>query len=393
MNGKIFSEEKIGGLSLHNRILKAGCFEGMSQNGGVTPALIDHHRNIAIGGTAMTTVAYCSVTSDGRAFEHEMWMREELIPGLKKLTNEVHENNAAASIQLGHCGYFASRSVIRKRPMGASPKFNLFRLSYCRQMTIADIDEKINDFVKAAEIAKKSGFDAIEIHAGHGYLLSQFLSPFTNKRNDEYGGSLKNRVRFTSEIVKRTRKSLGKEFPILVKMNLRDGMKGGLELEEAIETAKMLEQAGASAIIPSSGFTSKTPFRMLRGKLPVSGMVANQNNWFMKLGLLLFGKFIVQEYPFEKIFHLEDATKLKDVVGVPVVYIGGITSAEDIKTVLDAGFDFVQLGRTLILDPEFPNKVKQNMKLTNNCDHCNRCVAAMDGGGVYCVSQEKGFLE
>ena len=390
---QIFKLGKIGGLTLPNRIIKAGCFEGMSQNGGVTPALPNHHKEIAAGGTAMTTVAYCSISYDGRAFEHEMWMRDELIPELKQLTKAIHENGALASIQLGHCGYFASPSVIGKRPMGASPKFNQFRLSYCRQMTREDIVEKINDFVKAAEIAKASGFDAIEIHAGHGYLISQFLSPYTNKRKDEFGGPLKNRARFAAEIIKRVRESLGKEYPILVKMNLRDGMKGGLKLNKAIEAAKLFEQAGADAIIPSSGFTSKTPFRMLRGKLPIMGMVANQKKWFMKLGLLLFGKMMVQEYPFDKLFHFDDASKLKDAVNIPVIYIGGITSAEDIKTVLDAGFDFVQLGRTLILDPDFPNKIKRNIELTNNCDHCNRCVAAMDGGGVYCVSGEKGFLE
>jgi 2,4-dienoyl-CoA reductase-like NADH-dependent reductase (Old Yellow Enzyme family) len=388
----IFSEAKLGTLVLPNRIIKAGCFEGMSQNGGVTPALINHHVEVSRGGAAMTTVAYCSVSYDGRAFEHEMWMHDELIPDLKVLTKAIHENGALASIQLGHCGYFASPSVIGKRPIGASPKFNLFRLSYCRRMSRQDIEEKTNDFVLAAEMAKSSGFDAIEIHAGHGYLISQFLSPYTNKRIDKYGGSLENRMRFPGEIIKGIKKSLGKDFPILVKMNLRDGMKGGLELEEAIKAAKLFEQAGADAIISSSGFTSKTPFRMLRGKLPISGMIANQKNWLIKLGLLLFGKFIVQEYPFEKLFHFADASKLKDAVNIPVIYIGGITSKDDIDQVLKAGFDFVQLGRTLILDPEFPNKMKQDIELTNNCDHCNRCVAAMDGGGVYCVSGEKGFL-
>jgi 2,4-dienoyl-CoA reductase-like NADH-dependent reductase (Old Yellow Enzyme family) len=390
---EIFSEGEIAGLTLPNRIIKAGCFEGMSQNGGVTPALINHHVGISKGGTAMTTVAYCSVSYDGRAFEHEMWMHDELIPELKLLTKAIHDNGARASIQLGHCGYFASPSVIGKRPMGASPKFNLFRLSYCRRMSQQDIKEKVNDFIKAAEMAKASGFDAIEIHAGHGYLISQFLSPYTNKRKDKFGGSLENRTRFPGEIIKGVRKALGKEFPILVKMNLRDGMKGGLELDEAIETAKLFEKLGASAIIPSSGFTSKTPFRMLRGMLPISGMVANQKKWYMKLGLLLFGKMMVQEYPFEKLFHLDDAKKVKEVLNIPVIYIGGITSKEDTIKVLDAGFDFVQLGRTLILDPDFPNKMKQNIGLTNNCDHCNRCVAAMEGGGVYCVSGEKGFLE
>lgn len=390
---QIFSKAKIGNLELHNRIIKAGCFEGMSQNGGVTEELINHHREIAIGGTAMTTVAYCSVSFDGRAFEHEMWMREELIPDLKRLTNQVHKEGAKASIQLGHCGYFASKSVIKQRPIGASPKFNLFRLSYCKQMSKQDIEEKTNDFVRAAEMAKASGFDAVEIHAGHGYLFSQFISPYTNKRKDDYGGSLENRMRFLIDVIKRIKETLGPELPILVKMNLRDGMKGGLELTEAIHAAKMFEEAGASALIPSSGFTSKTPFMMLRGKLPISGMMANQKNGFMKLGLLLFGKVMVQEYPYHGLFHLEEAIAIVQAVNIPVIYIGGVETSEDINTALNAGFQFVQVGRALIHDPDFPNKLKKGIVEEAKCDHCNRCVAAMDGGGVYCVSKKAGYLK
>lgn len=388
---KIVSKGKIGDLILRNRIIKAGCFEGMSQNGGVTLELEEHHRKIAAGGIAMTTVAYCSVSKDGRAFDHEMWMHCDLIADLQVLTTKVHKEAAAASIQLGHCGYFASRKVIGKRPMGASPKFNLFRMSYGKKMTKQDIAEKTNDFVNAAEIAIKSGFEAIEIHAGHGYLLSQFISPYTNKRKDEYGGSLENRMRFPSDIIKKIRKIVGSDFPIFIKINLRDGMKGGLELAEAIEVAKIFEAAGASALIPSSGFTSKTPFLMLRGKLPISEMVANQTDLLMKIGLALFGKIMVQEYPDSTLFHLEEAKKINDAVKIPVIYIGGIKTPADIQKVLDAGFEFVQIGRALIHDNNFVDHIKAGISINEECDHCNRCVAAMDGGGVYCVSKEKGY--
>lgn len=180
---EIFSPFSIHDLKLKNRIIRAGCFEGMCQDGQVTDQLIEHHRRVAEGGVAMTTLAYCSVSYDGRVFGHELWMREDILPDLERFTRAVHKEGSKASIQLGHCGFFTSRKVIGKRPMGASPKLCTFTLSYCREMTQADIDEKINDFVQAAVLSKKAGFDAIEIHAGHGYLLSQFLSPWTNKRN------------------------------------------------------------------------------------------------------------------------------------------------------------------------------------------------------------------
>ncbi len=187
-------------------------------------------------------------------------MREEIIPDLKQLTNAEHEKGAAVSNQLGHCWYFASPSVIGKGPLGASPKFNLFRLPYCVQMTKQDIEEKIGDFANAAKIVTASGFDDIDIHVIHGYLIRQLLSPFTKKCKNEFGGALKNRNRFPEEIIKRIRKILGEGFPILVKMNLRDGMKGAQELNEAIKVAKMFETAGANAINPSNAFTSKPPF-------------------------------------------------------------------------------------------------------------------------------------
>lgn len=390
-NSKINESGKIGDLTLRNRVIKAGCFEGMTQNNKVTPELIDHHKKMAEGGVAMTTVAYCSVSKDGRAFDHEMWMHKELVPDLQKLTSEIHKSGAAASIQLGHCGYFASKKVIKKRPLGASKKFNLFRLSFARNMSLADISEKTEDFVNAALNARKAGFDAVEIHAGHGYLLSQFLSPYTNHRKDMYGGSLQNRLRFPVEVIRGIRKKTGTDFPILVKMNLYDGFKTGIQLHESIEIAKSFEDAGASALIPSSGFTSKTPFLMLRGNLPVAEMVRNQKDWLLKLGLSLFGRFMVQEFTYTPLFHIDEAKKIKFSVKIPVVYIGGIKTLGDVSTILNSGFDFVQIGRALIHDNYFlKNESKPNTD-KEICDHCNRCVAAMDGGGVYCVSKEKGY--
>lgn len=393
MNSKLpieFSEIKLENLTLKNPIIKAGCFEGMSQGGGVTEELIEHHRRLAEGGIAMTTVAYCSVSFDGRAFEHEMWMRKEIVPELQKITEAVHKEGAAVSIQLGHCGYFANKKVIQSRPLGASPKFNLFQLSYCREMTEKDIQEKVEDFGQSALLAKEAGFDAVEIHSGHGYLMSQFLSPYTNKRTDKYGGSLENRMRFPSLIIARVRELVGSGFPILVKMNQRDGMNGGLEIEDAVKIAQMFEKAGATAIIPSCGFTSKTPLYMLRGNVPVKEMVKNQKDWISKIGLALFGQTLVQTYPYEKFFLLEGAEKIKNAINIPVVYIGGIQEVKDVSVLMNKGFNLMQVGRALIHNPDF---IKEKITEEPLCDTCNRCVAAMDAGGVYCVSKEKGYLE
>ena len=382
--GKAFTPGRIGGLELRNRIIRAGCFEGLSQGGRVTPALIEHHRRVAAGGTAMTTVAYCSVSFDGRAFGHELWMREEIVPGLRELTNAVHREGAAASIQLGHCGFFASPKEIGRRPIGASRKLCLYRMSRCEEMAEAQIQAKIEEFVQAARWAQEAGFDAVEVHAGHGYLLSQFLSPWTNRRRDRYGGSLENRLRFPGAVVGGMRQALGPDFPILVKMNQRDGMRGGLEIEEAVEIGRRYEAEGASALVPSCGFTAKTPLYMMRGGVPTREMAHNQAQLMTRVGMRLFGRFLVQRYPFEPLFLLEGAQRIRQAVSIPVVYVGGVLSLADLERAMEAGFEFVEVGRAIVKDPEFVHKLQSGALEASDCDHCNRCIATMDAGGVYC---------
>ena len=391
-DSNVFSQGKIGALVLRNRVIRAGCCEGMCQGGNVTDALIEHHRQVAAGGVAMTTVAYCSVSFDGRAYGHEMWMREEIVPDLRRLADAVHREGAAASIQLGHCGFFSSPQAIGQRPLGASPKLCLFRLSYCRQMTEGEIQDKVSDFRKAAGLAKQAGFDAIEIHAGHGYLLSQFLSPWTNHRTDRYGGQLENRVRFPAAVIQQVRQAVGPDFPVLVKMNQRDGMRGGLELGEAAAVARRFEMEGASALVPSCGFTAKTPLYMMRGNVPTMEMSRNQRNPIMRSGLILFGRVMVQACPFERLFLLEGARQIRDAVRIPVVYVGGVLSIDNMEQVIQEGFEFVEVGRATIQNPSFVDKLRRGEIRESACDHCNRCIAAMDAGGVYCVSNEKGFV-
>lgn len=382
----VFSPLRLGQLNLRNRVVRAGCFEGLCHGGLVTDRLIEHHRRVAEGGVGMTTLAYCSVSEDGRAFGHELWMRPEIVPGLERFTRAVHAEGAAASIQLGHCGFFASPSVIGRRPLGCSPQLCLFRLSYCSEMTQEQITEKVEDFARAAVLARRAGFDAVEVHAGHGYLLSQFLSPWTNRRHDGYGGSLTNRLRFPVEVMSAVRAAVGPEFPVLVKMNQRDGMKGGLELEEAIRVARAFEAAGATALVPSCGFTASTPLYMLRGNVPTVEMAKAQEGFLYRIGLAMFGWAMVQRYPFEPLFLLDGARRIRDAVDIPVGYVGGVVSLEDMQQLIDEGFAFMQVGRATIRDPDFVRHLRSGEFAGSDCDHCNRCIAAMSVTGVTCVS-------
>ena len=383
----IFAPLTLAGLTMRNRVVRSGCFEGLSQGGVVTDRLIEHHRRVAAGGVGMTTLSYCSVSEDGRAFGHELWMRPATMPGLRRFTDAMHAEGAAASIQLGHCGFFASPRVIGRRTIGASSKFCLFRTSFCREMTQADIDEKIGDFARGTVIAREAGFDAVELHAGHGYLLSQFLSPWTNRRTDRYGGSLDNRLRFPVEIITAVRAALGPCYPILVKMNVRDGWRGGLEVDDAAQTARAFEAAGATALVPSCGFTARTPLYMLRGGVPVKEMVQQQEGTVAKVGLTLFGRIMVQHYRYEPQFLLEEARRVRDAVSIPVAYIGGVESLTQMESLLAEGFAFVQVGRATVRDPDFVKRLQSGVASATDCDHCNKCVASMSRDGIRCYCE------
>jgi 2,4-dienoyl-CoA reductase-like NADH-dependent reductase (Old Yellow Enzyme family) len=388
----LFSPGRLGRLELRNRIIRAGCFEGMAQEGLVTEALIEHHRQIAAGGTAMTTVAYAAVTPEGRSYGHELWMRPAALPGLRRLTETVHREGAAVSIQLVHCGFFASRAVIGRRPMGASRKLCVYRVSFCESMSPGEIESTTEAFARAAALAREAGFDAVEIHAGHGYLLSQYLSPWTNRRRDGYGGSLENRVRFPAAVVGRVRKAVGPHGVVIVKHNQYDGMQRGLELEEAEEVARRFAEEGADALVPSCGFTARTPFAMLRGRVPVAEMAGNRKDPLIRLSLRAFGRLFVEQYPFAPLFLLEGARRIRRAVAIPVAYIGGAVSLQDMESLLEEGFPFMQVGRATIRDPDFVARIGAGEISGSDCDHCNRCIAAMDADGVYCVSRELGLL-
>jgi 2,4-dienoyl-CoA reductase-like NADH-dependent reductase (Old Yellow Enzyme family) len=388
---KVFTTGKIGNLELRNRTIRSGCFEGLSPDATPGDALIEHHRKIAAGGIGMTTVSYCAVSRDGVAFGHEMWMREEIVPTLKRLTDAVHREGAATSIQIGHCGFFANKRAIGQTAIGPSRKLCLFRYSICRAMTEDDIQRVRDDFGKAAGLAVRAGFDAVEIHAGHGYLLSQFLSPWTNKRKDQYGGTLENRLRFPASIIKRVREIVGPGYPVLVKMNCEDGFKGGLTIDEAVRAAKRFESEGASALVPSCGFTARTSFYMMRGQVPLLEYIKSEKNPVTKMGMALFGRIIVKEFPYKELFLLEQSKRIKDAVKIPVIYIGGVCSLDSMESALKDGFEFVQIGRATIRDPGVINKMQAGEVASVDCDHCNRCIAEMAIRGISCPSETRGF--
>jgi 2,4-dienoyl-CoA reductase-like NADH-dependent reductase (Old Yellow Enzyme family) len=385
---KLFTGCTIGPLKLRNRSIRSAAFEGMCPDGVPSQSLLNYHRSVAAGGIGMTTVAYVAVANGGRTFNHQAWMRPEIVPHLRKLTDEVHRQGAAASIQLGHAGNMADRKVSGERAIAPSAKFNLFGLTMPRAMSESDIESMAAAHAEAVKMARSAGFDAVEIHAGHGYLISQFLSPLTNRRKDRWGGTLENRTRFLRKVMNGAKKAAGKNMALLVKTNLDDGFPGGMSREEGIEVARVLCNDGADALVLSGGFVSKTPFYMMRGLTPHKELISYQSDILIKLGMMAFSRIMIRDYPYEEAFFLKDALAVRKAVKLPLVYVGGLVSRKKIDEVLDSGFDFIALARALIADPDFVNKIRRDKTHVSKClrcGPCNSCVATMYVGECRCT--------
>ncbi len=388
-NSPVFTPLKLGPIELRNRTIRAAAFEGMCPDGRPSPSLLSYHHSVAAGGVGMTTVAYASVTRTGRTFAHQMYMHEEVVPALRELTDAVHREGAAASIQLGHCGNLADKDVNGCRSISASAVFTLFGLARPRAMTEDDIDELVQDFVRSVRLAAEAGFDAVEIQAGHGYLLSQFISPFTNRRDDQWGGSLENRARLACRVVSAVREAAAGRLAVVVKTNLRDGFAGGMELPEGVEVARMLEQAGADALVLSGGFVTKTPMYILRGEVPLKEMVAAQSAVSRKLGLVLFGRLVVKAFPYSDAYFLEDALAVREAVDLPLVLVGGLKTLPTMEDVLGRGFEGLGMARALIREPDFVNRLKTGQAADSPCEPCNKCMASMYYSEAVCPDLEE----
>lgn len=336
----------------------------------------------------MTTVSYGAVSQEARTFADQMYIHEESLNVLKKMAAEIHKVKGRVSMQLTHCGYFSKNKHVKKL-LAPSNIFNAYGflsgLGFAKQMSKKDLEKVATDFERSAVSLKEIGFDAVEIHMGHGYLLSQFLSPLTNKRTDEYGGDIANRSRFPLEVAKKVVKAVGPDFPVLVKLNLDDGLKGGFSVEDCIHVCKKLDGIGCAAVVLSGGFTSKTPFYLMRGKVPLMGMIQNATSWAEKLTMLLFGPLIIKKYNFSANFFLDKAKKVRASTTLPLAYLGGVDSKRGIEQIVSAGFDFIALARPLIHDPQFLNKISKGEIENSGCNRCNQCIVEMDRDGVKCV--------
>jgi 2,4-dienoyl-CoA reductase-like NADH-dependent reductase (Old Yellow Enzyme family) len=247
------------------------------------------------------------------------------------------------------------------------------------------------EFAAAARRCRDAGFDAVEVHLAHGYLLSQFLSPAINRRRDGYGGDLMGRMRLSLEVVEAVLEAVGDELAVVAKLQLSDGLGArGFQVDDAVAVARELERLGIAGIVPSGGLVSQTAFYLLRGRVPLSSMIEVEKSWLQRGALRLLGPLLVRPVPYTSSFFFDEALKVRDAVGVPVGLLGGVDSAAAARRALVAGFAFVVMGRGLLADPRFVPRIAAGEDVVSRCTHCNECVAEMDRGGVRCVLSVPG---
>lgn len=333
--------------------------------------------SVAEGGIGMTTIAYAAVTRSGLSFDKQLWLRPEIVGELRALTDEIHSTGAKASIQLGHCGNMSHPSTAGQIPISACTGFNLYSPTIVRGMRDDEIRQMAVEFGNAVRLAKDAGFDCVEIHAGHGYLISQFLSPYTNHRRDRWGGDLNHRMDFMRLCIDEVMRAAGGEIAVVVKTNMRDGFRGGNDLPEGIIIAQELEKLGVDGLVLSGGFVSKAPMYVMRGSMPIHTMTHYMDCWWLKYGVRFGGgQLMIKNEPYKDLYFLDDALEVRRNVKLPLIYVGGCVSRTGIEKVLHSGFEAVQMARALINEPDFVNRMA-NGEERCGCDHVNYCIARM----------------
>ncbi|KZS65167.1 MAG: NADH:flavin oxidoreductase [Mycobacterium pseudokansasii] len=371
----VFSPAKLGPLTLRNRVIKAATFEARTPDALVTDDLIEYHRLPAAGGVGMTTVAYCAVSPGGRTSGDGMWMRPEVVPGLRRLAEAVHAEGAAVSAQIGHAGPVADARSNKATALAPVRFFNPIAMRFAKKATRDDIDDVLAAHANAARLAVDAGFDAVEIHLGHNYLASSFLSPLINRRDDEFGGSLENRAKVARGLVLAVRRAVGQQIAVTAKLNMADGIRGGITTEEALTTAKWLQDdGGLDALELTAGSSLVNPMYLFRGDAPVkefAGAFKPPLRW----GIRMTGHKFLREYPYRDAYLLRDARLFRAELSMPLILLGGITNRETMDLAMAEGFDFVAMARALLAEPDLVNRIATDgQRARSACTHCNLCM-------------------
>ncbi|MBW2060872.1 MAG: NADH:flavin oxidoreductase [Deltaproteobacteria bacterium] len=363
-----FKPGNIGHLALKNRLVRSATYEAAAtEKGEVTDLQVDLYRNLAQGGVGLIITGHAAVHPKGVTGHNMTQIHDDsFISGVRRIAREVHDQGVDCKVllQLSHPGRQQPRSGLE--PVAPSPVFDALFQRTPRALTVEEIDEIIECFAQGVRRAQEAGFDGVQVHAAHGWLLSSFLSPRTNQREDQYGGSIENRTRILKEIYERARKKVDKNFPILIKMNTQDFLPGGVDIDEAAKIAEALAEIGFSALETSGGmWEAITRSEEELGWKPVPIPES-------RVGI---------KTKDQEAYFLAGAMEIKKKVDVPIILVGGIKSLDKIEEILAQGYaDFCAMARPLIRQPDLPKLwLTGQGPETAECKSCNSCLPTDEG--------------
>jgi len=353
-------------MTLMNRSVRSATWEGLANEDGTTSyKLNEYMANLARGGVGLIITGLTYVSKDGQTAPWQLGIdRDECVPGLKEMTDVVHEANGKIAVQISHGGIESDPALTGYVPQGPSTMENNSH-ELALEMNEEMIHQVCQNFGYAAGRAKEAGFDAVQLHGAHGWLLSQFLSSYYNKRNDDYGGSIENKARLLLEILHITRASVGDTFPLLIKLNSSDYIDNGFTVDEMVTLSMILEKAGIDAIEMTGGTRYSGKYMWVRkGRLTTEA---------------------------EEVYYKEAAHHYKEKVRVPLMLVGGIRSYPVVERLLSDGItDYVSFSRPLIREPGLINRWKSGDTRRSTCLSDNLCrQPAFNGQGLYCVVEKK----
>jgi 2,4-dienoyl-CoA reductase-like NADH-dependent reductase (Old Yellow Enzyme family) len=349
MSSILFEPYKIGGMEIKNRFVRSATWDGMADDSGrVTDSSVGLYRKLGSGGVGLVIIAYSYVTAIGQAAPRQYGIHSDaMVPGLRRLVEAVHRGGARIAAQVVHAGINSRYHKGRGAELPAVSRLEDAGTPH-REMTDEEIEALIDDYIAAVLRAREAGFDAVQLHAAHGYGMSQFISPFYNKRTDRWGGSPENRRRFILEVIRRARQAAG-DFPLLIKLGVMDDEEVGLVLEEGVEAACKIDEAGIDAIEISSGIG--TPVRIIRRDAP------------------------------EDVYFRERTAVVKRAVSVPVMMVGGIRSLEMAGDIVKSGdADLISMSRPFIREPGLIARWQRGDTARATCISCNKCFSVLARG-------------
>ncbi len=377
-----FGAARLGPVTLRNRIVKAATFEGRTPDGQVTDELIDYHLQVARGGVGMTTVAYLAVAPEGRTHREGIVVGDDTLSGLARLADAVHAEGAAVSGQLGHAGPVSNGRSTGVRALAASRMPSPLSMQLVASASERDLTRITYAYVAAARTLVRAGFDALEIHMAHSYLISSFLAPGLNRRKDRWGGSLENRARLARQIARAVRDEIGDDAAIYAKVSLSDGFAGGVSTAEGLEFARLLDADGhLDAMQMSGGSSLMNPMYLFRGDVPQAEFAAVMPRP-VRWGIRYAGQWFLRAYPFEEAYFRDKALSWRHELTTPLMLLGGINERATIDKAMADGFEYVAMARALLREPDLVARLSRRDALGGLCIHCNRCMPTIyaDGG-------------